>query len=87
MMLFFYEEVYIGYDVTVFHAIQDALDFANIKYKTSTDSIRGRMANNVLLGGDSMMLNSIGMKNQYTYRISVKYKDKERALAEIHKRK
>lgn len=74
-MLFMWTEVYVGIDPVQFNQMRERLDAANIRFKTKVESTRSRMANNLILGGDPVVLHTAGVRNDRIYYIYVKRKD------------
>ncbi|MEA4816104.1 MAG: hypothetical protein VB120_04510 [Lachnospiraceae bacterium] len=74
----FYDKIYSGNDLVLFNKILDLLDLNKIYYETKTESIRSRMADNIIFGG-AVTLNSFGLPDLATYNIFVKKKDFEKA--------
>jgi len=71
-------KIYSGNNLILFNKILDVFDLNKIYYETKTESIRNRMADNVIFG-NAFNLNGFGLPDSTTYNIFVKKKDFEKA--------
>lgn len=75
-----WEEVYFGYDEKVFYAILHQFTAAEIDFRDKKSNImRNRMVQNIIFGGNPLIMNTAGMNKNLEYHIFVKRSDRHRA--------
>lgn len=85
-MPLFWKEAYIGTNQVEFTRILARLNEHDIETRERVDSLRSRMAENVIMGGDPLILNDTGAgASGQTYYIFVRGKDLDGARAVIEK--
>lgn len=70
-------EIYVGSDTEEYFGIQNLLRDNGVRFRSKTESPRGRMSTDVITGGSPAALNGVGLKDQYT--ILVREADEHRA--------
>ena len=82
--MFFWEEIYYGTDIAEFNRLRNLLESHNIPIRTKVSNTRGRMANNIIMGGNPLVLNTTGMNSceiqQFCILTKYKYVVKARTL-------
>lgn len=77
--MFLNHEIFISSDLNAFNRVISLFEQKQIKYKTKVDSVRNRLASNIIFGVKTVQTNDNGISTPYTYKVYVDSKDAEQA--------
>lgn len=87
MRIFHWREIYKGMSYEEFIRIENLMQYNQIQIKTRIKSLRNRITNDAILGGNPLILNDSMMKTENReYKIMVKKTDIEKAQYLLYKK-